>query len=110
MLNALLIAVVVRVCPISQEGQGPISLVLPCYILRIACTKHTIMNTRKALAFVLCTAAVITSGGLFKVLHWPGANIQLLLGGTLHIIALFALAVQVMCGGALGGESKAVRG
>ena len=68
------------------------------------------MNTRKALALVLCTAAVITSGGLFKVLHWPGANIQLLLGGTLHIIALFALAVQVMRGGTLGGGAETVSG
>lgn len=56
------------------------------------------MNIRKAFAFVLCTAAIITSGGLFKVLHWPGANVQLLLGGTLHIIALLTLAVQVMRG------------
>jgi hypothetical protein len=62
---------------------------------------YTNMDTRKSLALVLCTAAIITSGGLFKVLHWPGANLQLLVGGVVHVFALCLLAHRVWHGGAL---------
>lgn len=57
------------------------------------------MNTRTALALLLIGTAFVTSGGLFKVLHWPTANIQLVLGTLLQIVALVALAAKVLrCG------------
>jgi len=37
------------------------------------------MRIASVLAFL--SAAILVSGGLFKVFHWPSANIQLLVGG-----------------------------
>ncbi|MFT3886318.1 MAG: hypothetical protein QM724_13090 [Flavobacteriales bacterium] len=54
------------------------------------------MKPRIALALVLVSAAMLTLGGLFKLLHWPTANIQLLLGTLVHVAALLALAGNVL--------------
>lgn len=59
------------------------------------------MNTRTALALLLIGTAIITSGGLFKVLHWPSANIQLMLGTVMQVVALLTLAAKVLQSGAL---------
>lgn len=56
------------------------------------------MKTRAALALVLISAAMLTVGGLFKLLHWPTANIQLLVGSLVHVVALLALAINVARG------------
>lgn len=53
------------------------------------------MKTRVALALVLISAAMLTIGGLFKLMHWPTANIQLGLGALVQVIALLALAINV---------------
>jgi hypothetical protein len=53
------------------------------------------MKPRTALALVLVSTAMLTLGGLFKVLHWPTANIQLLLGAVVHVVGLLALAINV---------------
>lgn len=54
------------------------------------------MSTRIALVLLLIGYALITAGGLFKIMHWPGANIQLLLGACVQVMALLALAMQVL--------------
>ena len=54
------------------------------------------MKTRTALLLLLIGHTLITSGGLFKIMHWPGANMQLLIGATIQVLALLALVVQVM--------------
>ncbi len=54
------------------------------------------MKTRTALLLLLIGYTLITSGGLFKIMHWPGANMQLLIGATIQVLALLALVVQVM--------------
>jgi hypothetical protein len=59
------------------------------------------MKIRIALALFLVSAAMLTFGGLFKLMHWPSANIQLLLGAGLQVIALLALAVNVVRGAGL---------
>ncbi|HRO99116.1 MAG TPA: hypothetical protein PLN54_06735 [Flavobacteriales bacterium] len=59
------------------------------------------MNTRTALALLLIGTAIITSGGLFKVLHWPSANIQLMLGTMVQVVALLMLAANVLRSGSL---------
>lgn len=59
------------------------------------------MKIRAALAFLLISSAMLTIGGLFKLLHWPTANIQLLLGALVHVVALLALAVHVARGGGM---------
>lgn len=53
------------------------------------------MKPRTALALLLISSAMLTTGGLFKLLHWPTANIQLLLGATVHVVALLVLAAVV---------------
>ena len=50
------------------------------------------MKTRTALLLLLIGYTLITSGGLFKIMHWPGANMQLLIGATIQVLALLALA------------------
>lgn len=54
------------------------------------------MKPRNALALVLVGLAMLTSGGLFKLLHWPGANIQVLLGAVPQVVGLLSLAVHVV--------------
>lgn len=56
------------------------------------------MKPRTALVMLLMGAALLTSGGLFKVFHWPSASIQLLLGGLLLVVALLVLAIHVAQG------------
>lgn len=53
------------------------------------------MSSRNALVLVLISSAILTVGGLFKLLHWPGANLQLLVGALVHVVALLALAINV---------------
>lgn len=53
------------------------------------------MKTRVALALVLVSVAMITVGGLFKLMHWPSANIQLVLGALVLVFALLSLAINV---------------
>lgn len=53
------------------------------------------MKPRTALALLLISSAMLTTGGLFKLLHWPTANIQLLLGATVRVVALLVLAAVV---------------
>lgn len=50
------------------------------------------MKTRTAVALLFVSLALLASGSLFKVLHWPSANIQLLLGTVLQVTALITLA------------------
>jgi len=38
---------------------------------------------------------MLTFGGLFKLLHWPSANIQLMLGALGQGFALLVLAVKM---------------
>ncbi|MCB9170316.1 MAG: hypothetical protein H6597_05450 [Flavobacteriales bacterium] len=59
------------------------------------------MKTRPALAILLLSFALLTLGGLFKLLRWPGANIQLLVGTFMQVCALVALAINVLRGQAL---------
>lgn len=56
------------------------------------------MNTRFAFATILIGLAVLTMGSLFKFLHWPGANIQVLLGSATFSVGLVFLAVNVARG------------
>lgn len=56
------------------------------------------MNTRIALSLTLIGIAVLTLGSLFKTLHWPGANLQILAGSMVLVVALVALAVNVARG------------
>ncbi len=53
------------------------------------------MKTRKLLALLLIGTALLTSGGLFKILHWPGANAQFMLGAMVQTVMLVALAVKL---------------
>lgn len=53
------------------------------------------MKTRIALSLLLVGAAMLTTGGLFKFLHWPSANIQLLLGAFVQAFSLLVLAVKM---------------
>lgn len=59
------------------------------------------MKTRTAIALLLIGTAIITSGSLFKVLHWPSANIQLMLGTVMQVVALITLAANVLRSGSL---------
>jgi hypothetical protein len=59
------------------------------------------MNTRIAIALLLIGCAFITSGWLFKFLHWPSANIQLLIGALILVVALITLAANVLRSGSL---------
>ena len=54
------------------------------------------MRTRTAVSILLIGTAVITLGSLFKVLHWPSANIQLMLGAVLQVSALLVLAYRTV--------------
>lgn len=54
------------------------------------------MKTRTALLLLLIGYTLITSGGLFKIMHWPGANMQLLIGATIQVLALLALTIEVI--------------
>jgi len=56
------------------------------------------MKTRTAVALLFVSLALLASGGLFKVLHWPTANIQLLVGTLVHVTALASLAINVSRG------------
>ncbi|MBL7953461.1 MAG: hypothetical protein JNJ91_00375 [Flavobacteriales bacterium] len=53
------------------------------------------MKTRTAVSLLFVSLALLASGSLFKVLHWPSANIQLLVGTVLHVTALITLATMV---------------
>lgn len=64
------------------------------------------MKTHTALALALFSAALLTSGGLFKVLHWPGASIQLVIGAPLQVFALIALSINVARGRGLKGSAN----
>lgn len=53
------------------------------------------MKTRTAFALLFVSLALLASGSLFKVLHWPTANIQLLVGTLIQVTALITLALIV---------------
>lgn len=53
------------------------------------------MKTRNILALLLVGTATLTCGGLFKTLHRPGANVQLLIGGKLQTAMLLVLAIKL---------------
>jgi len=53
------------------------------------------MKTRIALSILLAGTSMLTFGGLFKLLHWPSANIQLMLGALGQGFALLVLAVKM---------------
>ena len=53
------------------------------------------MKTRIAISILLAGTAMLTIGGLFKLLHWPTANIQLMLGAMEQVVGLIALAVKM---------------
>lgn len=53
------------------------------------------MKTRTALSLAFFALAVLTLGGLFKFLHWPGANAQVLLGASALAVALVGLGLNV---------------
>ncbi len=53
------------------------------------------MKTRIAISILLAGTAMLTIGGLFKLLHWPTANIQLMLGAMVQVVGLIALAVKM---------------
>lgn len=53
------------------------------------------MKTRVAISILLVGTAMLTFGGIFKLLHWPSANIQLLLGALVQVFALLVLAVKM---------------
>lgn len=61
------------------------------------------MKTRKLLALLLIGTALLTCGGLFKILHWPGANAQMLVGAIVQTVMLVALALRL--GTATGSAS-----
>lgn len=56
------------------------------------------MNTRASIVLLLLGTSILISGSLFKVLHWPSANIQLLLGSVLQSVSLIMLAIKVARG------------
>lgn len=60
------------------------------------CKTNVLMRTRTAVSLLLVGTAVITLGSLFKVLHWPSANIQLMVGAVLQVTALLVLAYRSM--------------
>lgn len=61
-------------------------------------SNHIPMNTRIAFSTTLIGLAVLTLGSLFKFLHWPGANIQVLLGSMAFALGLVLLAINVARG------------
>lgn len=61
------------------------------------------MNTRFAFSTLLIGLAVLTLGSLFKFLHWPGANVQVLLGSLTFALGLVSLALNVARGRGLKG-------
>lgn len=56
------------------------------------------MNNRIVLSIALIGIAVLIMGRLFKFLHWPGANVQILVGSVAVAAALVALAINVARG------------
>ena len=54
------------------------------------------MKTRTATSLLLLGTAVITIGSLFKLLHWPTANIQLMIGAAFQSVGLITLAYRSM--------------
>lgn len=54
------------------------------------------MRTRIALSLLFLGTALLTFGGLFKLMHWPSADIQLMFGGLVQVTALIALAINVL--------------
>ncbi|MBK9177748.1 MAG: hypothetical protein IPM46_15735 [Flavobacteriales bacterium] len=56
------------------------------------------MKTRNILALLLLGTAILTNGGLFKLLHWPGANVQFLIGAMLQTVMLLVLALKLAKG------------
>jgi hypothetical protein len=68
---------------------------LPRAGIGIQCRKQRTMKTRTAIILLLSGYTLITTGGLFKIMHWPGANMQLLVGACIQVIALITLVLQV---------------
>jgi len=48
-----------------------------------------------ALILLILGSVIITIGALFKIMHWPGADI-LLIGGTLLEVASGIMAIAVL--------------
>lgn len=61
------------------------------------------MDIRIAFSLALLGAALLVMGSLFKFLHWPGANIQVLAGALVLSVGLVALAINVARGRACRG-------
>jgi hypothetical protein len=53
------------------------------------------MKTRTAIILLLSGYILLTTGGLFKIMHWPGANLQLLAGACIQVISLVTLIILV---------------
>lgn len=56
------------------------------------------MKTRSILVVLLIGTALLTSGSLFKILHWMGANAQILVGALLQTAMLLMLALRLAAG------------
>lgn len=53
------------------------------------------MKTRNIVALLLLGTAILTNGGLLKLLHWPDANVQFLIGALLQTVMLLVLVLAL---------------
>lgn len=48
------------------------------------------------LLFLIAGSAVVIIGAMFKIMHWPYANILIMLGGILEVIAAVLVLRQLL--------------
>lgn len=54
------------------------------------------MKTKYVLAFFLVGVVLIITGSLFKIMHWPSANVLMILGSIFEVIALILFVYKLM--------------
>lgn len=54
------------------------------------------MKTKHALTVFIAGILVTLAGSMFKIMHWPGANVQLILGISLEIVGGFLLLFKLI--------------
>jgi hypothetical protein len=61
------------------------------------------MKNRQILIVFLIGLVVTTVGGLFKIMHWPGASLMLIVGMTFEALAIVLLIAKLWKGNDKGG-------
>jgi hypothetical protein len=54
------------------------------------------MEIKHTLILLFISAIIVVLGALFKIMHWPGANMMFIVGGLINTVCLVLLIYKLL--------------